>query len=379
MDFDSIIDRRLTESAKWNWYGEDVLPMWVADMDFRSPEPVIKALQERVEHGVFGYGCPPEGLKTAIVDHLADWHNWQVEKEHIAFISGVVTGFTHAIYSLTAPGDGILIQTPVYPPILKVPAATGRRCVISDLVRQQGGGYEIDFDDFEAKVADGVKLFILCNPHNPVGRVFSREELTRMAEICLKHDVLICADEIHADLVFSESKHIPIASLSEEVADITVTYMAPSKTFNLAGFAASFYIVKNDELKNQLSQTMTMLLGHPSILGLHAARAAYLDGRPWLKDLLNYLQSNRDYLLDFIGQEIPGIEMSFPEATYLGWLDCRGLNLDQSPQAFFLEKAKVGLNEGRDFGLPGEGFVRINFGCPRASLEEGLARIKEAI
>jgi cysteine-S-conjugate beta-lyase len=379
MNFDRIIDRRLTESAKWNWYGEDVLPMWVADMDFRSPEPVIKALQKRVEHGVFGYGCPPDGLDSAIVDHLADLHGWQVDKQNISLVSGVVKGFTHAIYSLTDPGDGILIQTPVYPPILKAPAATGRRCVMSELIRQQDGRYEIDFDDFEDKAANEVKLFILCSPHNPVGKVFSKEELTRLAEICLRHDVLICTDEIHAELVFSESKHIPIASLSDEVSDITVTYMAPSKTFNLAGLAASFYIANNDVIKKQLSQTMTMLLGHPSILGLHAARAAYQHGHPWLKDLLIYLQSNRDYLLDFIGREMPAIEMGTPQGTYLGWLDCRGLKLDQSPQAFFLEKAKVGLNEGRDFGLPGEGFVRINFGCPRVLLEEGLARMKDAI
>ncbi len=379
MDFDRIIDRRTTESVKWNWYGEDVLPMWVADMDFLSPEPVIKALQDRVEHGVFGYSFPPDGLDSAIVDHLADRHGWQIEKKNISLVSGVVKGFTHAIYSLTSPGDGILIQPPVYPPILKAPAATGRRCVVNELVRREDGRYGIDFDDFEAKAAEDVKLFILCSPHNPVGKVFSKVELTRMAEICLKHDVLICADEIHADLVFSESKHIPIASLTDEVADITVTYMAPSKTFNIAGLSTSFYIASNERLKNKLSQTMTMLLGHPSILGLHAARAAYRHGRPWLEDLMNYLQSNRDYLMEFVGREMQGIEIGLPEGTYLGWLDCRGLQLDQSPQAFFLEKAKVGLNEGRDFGLPGDGFVRINFGCPRVLLEEGLARMKGVI
>jgi cysteine-S-conjugate beta-lyase len=379
MDFDCIINRRNTESIKWNKFDEDVLPMWIADMDFRSPEAVIEALHERVDHGIFGYGIPPEGLREAIIHHLKSRQNWAVKEADISFISGVVTGFNHAIYSLTKPGDKILIQTPVYPPFLDAPEEAGRQCVHNELLRRSDGRYEIDFDDFEEKAASGVKLFILCNPHNPVGRVFRSEELTKMAEICLKYDVFICSDEIHGDLVYSESQHIPIASLAPEVAEKTVTYFAPSKTFNVAGFSTSVYVAQNEEMKKLLSQSMCMLLGHPNILGLHAALAAYRDAGDWLDAVLKYLKGNRDFLSYFIAEELKGIKMWKPEGTYLGWLDCRALHLEVSPQKFFLDEAKVGFNDGRDFGRGGEGFVRLNFGCPRALLEEGLNRMKVAL
>lgn len=379
MDFDRIIDRRGTESIKWNCYDEDILPMWVADMDFRSPEPVIEALRERVNHGVFGYGGLPKGLREVITQHLEDRQNWHVKASEISFISGVVTGFTHAIYSLTKPGDRVLIQTPVYPPFLAAPESAGRQCVHNELILRADGKYEIDFDDFEEKAASGVKMFILCNPHNPVGRVFSRDELTKMAEICLKYQVIICSDEIHGDLIFPGYHHIPIASLSQEIADCTVTYFAPSKTFNVAGFSTSVYVAGNPEMRKKLSQSMCMLLGHPNILGLHAAQAAYQDGRPWLDHLLVYLASNRDFMVDYVANSLPGVRMWSPEGTYLAWLDCRGLDLDISPHTFFLEEAKVGLNAGEDFGDGGVGFVRLNFGCPRALLCEGLERITSAL
>ncbi len=379
MDFDTIINRRQTESVKWNWFDEDVLPMWVADMDFRSPEPVIQALRERVDHGVFGYGLAPEGLQEAVAAHLAERQAWDVDPGAVSFISGVVTGFTHAIYSLTEPGDKVLIQTPVYPPFLRAPEQAGRQRVENPLVRRDDGKYEIDFDDFEAKIASGVKLFILCSPHNPVGRVFTRAELARMAEICLAHDVLICSDEIHADLVFSGHPHTTIASLSPEVAARTVTYFAPSKTFNLAGLSTSIYVAQDEELRQRLGSSMTMLLGHPNILGMQAALAAYRSGRPWLDAVLSYLEENRDALVAFVREELPGVSVWRPEGTYLAWLDCRDLALERSPQEFFLQEAKVGLNEGADFGEAGAGFVRLNFGCPRALLEEGLRRMKAAL
>ncbi len=378
MDFGKLIDRRATESAKWHYYDQDVLPMWVADMDFRAPDCVIQALHKRVEHGIFGYGGAPEGLHEEIVQHLADFQGWSVKPTEIEFVCGVVTGFTHAIYSLTEPGDRVLIQTPVYPPILKVPAATRRQCVHNALIQNQAGKYEIDFDDFKQKAASGVTLFILCNPHNPVGRVFTREELTQMAEICLENDILICSDEIHGDLLFSGYQHLPIASLSPEVAERTVTYFAPSKTYNMAGLSTSVVVTQNPELKNRLSNTFPMLLGHPNILGLHAARAAYQDGRQWLHELLAYLESNRDYLVDFVQHQLPGIHMWKPEGTFLGWLDCRALNME-SPHAFFLEEGKVGFNDGKSFGKVGDGFLRINFGCPRATLTQGLNRMKAAL
>lgn len=379
MDFDRIIERRNTDSIKWNWFEDDVLPMWVADMDFRSPKPVIDALHERIDHGVFGYGAPPEGLRKAIISHLAERQDWAVDESEISFISGVVTGFNHALYSLTEPGDKILIQTPVYPPFLTAPEEAGRQCLHNELVMREDGQYELDFDDFEAKAASGVKLFILCNPHNPVGRVFTRKELTKMAEICLKYEVFICSDEIHGDLIYSGYKHIPIASLSKEVAEKTVTYFAPSKTFNVAGFSTSVYVVQNKWMRERLSQSMRMLLGHPNILGLHAALAAYREGGVWLEALLDYLEDNRDFLAAYVREELPGIRMGTPEGTYLGWLDCNALSLDGSPHEFFLKRAKVGLNKGADFGKGGEGFVRLNFGCPRALLEKGLTRMRDAL
>ncbi len=379
MNFDRVIDRRKTESIKWNYFEDDVLPMWVADMDFQSPSAVIEALRDRVEHGVFGYGGPPEGTREAICGHLKRRHSWEVAPPKIHFISGVVTGFTHAIYSLTDPGDTVLVQTPAYPPFLAAPESTGRQIIINELIQDADGRYGVDYDDFEAKIASGVSLFILCNPHNPTGRVFRREELEHMAEICLRHGTLICSDEIHSDLTFPGEQHIPIASLSREIAQHTVTYFAPSKTFNVAGFSTSVYVADNPEMQKTLSQSMRLLLGHPNILGLHAARAAYQHGGPWLEALMAYLQANRDFLADFVAAELAGVRMWTPEATYLGWLDCRGLGLDCSPQDFFLDQARVGLNDGADFGAAGEGFVRLNFGCPRALLENGLNRIKTAL
>ena len=379
MDFDQIIDRRNTESIKWQVYGEDVLPMWVADMDFRSPEPVIEALHERVEHGIFGYGCAPEGLFEAIVAHLETRIHWTVPESDLSLISGVVTGFTHAIYSLTDPGDRVLIQTPVYPPFLSAPASAGRECVHNELIRQADGHYDVDFDDFEKKIASGVKLFILCNPHNPVGKVFSTDELTHMAEICLKHGTLICSDEIHMDFVYPGKVHTPIASLAPEISEKTVTYFAPSKTFNVAGFSTSVYIAQDPDMRQHLNDSMHYLLGHPNILGLHAARAAYKFGQPWLDELLVYLAGNRDYLVDFVADNFPKIKMWRPDGTYLGWLDCRALALKSSPYEFFLKEAKVALNDGGQFGKPGEGFVRINFGCPRALLVAGLHRMQFAL
>ena len=378
MDFDSIIDRRCTESFKWHYYPEDVLPMWLADMDFKAPEPVIQALTERVNHGVFGYGSRLEGLDDAILQHLVHFFDWTVNPEDLNFVCGVVTGFVHAIYSLTEPGESVLIQTPIYPPILRAPHATGRVAVHNRLILKEDGKYEIDFDDFEEKVASGVKLFILCNPHNPVGRVFTREELTKMAEICLKYNVWICSDEIHNDLIFSGYQHIPIANLSPDAAQITVTYLAPSKTFNIAGLSTSVVIAENPVIKDRLSQTLSMLLGHPNILGLHAARAAYLHGRPWLREVMHYLQANRDYLVNYVNENLPGIRMWSPEGTFLGWMDCRQLEVE-SPYRFFLDEAKVGFNDGISFGEDGQGFLRINFGCPRAMLDEGLDRMKTAL
>lgn len=378
-DFDQRIDRRGTESIKWRRYDEDVLPMWVADMDFMAPEPVIQALQERVAHGVFGYSLEPPALRAIIVDRLQRLYRWQVAPEALIFLPGVVVGFNLVCHALATPGDGVLIQTPVYFPILDAPAHAGLTSDTMALTRRPDGGYEIDFDRFETAITDQTRIFILCNPHNPVGRVFRRDELEAMADICLRHDIVICADEIHADLVFPGNAHIPIASLAPEVADRTVTLIAPSKTFNIPGLHCSVAIVQNPALRERLKRAQAGLVHGVNVLGNVAALAAYRDGQPWLDALLRYLTANRDLLHEYVARHLPGITMHPPEGTYLAWLSCHEAGLPGNPQEFFLQRARVAMNDGAVFGQGGEGFVRLNFGCPRAMLIEALDRMKAAL
>jgi cystathionine beta-lyase len=379
-DFDQIINRRSTHSAKWDRYAEDILPMWVADMDFISPQPVIEALTRRVEHGVFGYPDENEPLKLAILDWLADRFNWRINLEALVIIPGVVKGFNLASHAMRGPdGGGVLVQTPVYFPFLSAPKNAGMLIQEMELTLCTDGSYEIDFEAFEAGITDDTRLFILCNPHNPVGRVFSKDELERMAEICLRHGVTICSDEIHGDLVFSGHRHIPLASLDPEIAAHTITLMAPSKTFNLAGLECSFAVIENPELREKYLGATQGLVGWVNLMGQTAALAAYREGAEWLDQLLVYLEANRDYLYETVNTQLPGISMAKPEGTYLAWLNCREAGIEGSPQVFFQEQARVALNDGPPFGQGGEGFVRLNFGCPRPLLTEGLDRMKTAL
>lgn len=378
-DFDQFIDRRHTESVKWRVYGDGVLPMWVADMDFRSPEPVIRALCERVEHGVFGYGMEPESLRALLVERLQRLYGWQVAPEAIVFLTGVVTGFRLACCAVAAPGDGVLVQTPVYPPIFRAWCDTGLSRQEMELTRGPDGEYSVDFDAFERAITDRTRIFILCNPHNPVGRVLRRDELERLAEICLRRGVVICSDEIHGDLVYAGHRHRPIASLAPEIAERTVTLMAPSKTFNIAGLHCAFAVVPNAALRDKLCAAGGGLVGHPNILDYAAALAAYRDGQPWLDALLPYLQANRDALVEYVRMRLPGVGVGVPEGTYLAWLDCRAAGIPGSPHRFFLEQARVAVNDGAEFGPGGEGFVRLNFGCPRVQLVEALERMRAAL
>ena len=378
-DFDRRIDRHHSESVKWHYYHEDVLPMWVADMDFMSPEPVIRALRERVEHGVFGYGMDPPELGEVIVDRLQRLYGWQVSPKALVFLPGVVTGFNLICHAVPSPGDGVLIQTPVYYPILHAPAGAGLTNDEMELTRRSDGRYEIDFDVFEKTITDRTRLFILCNPHNPVGRVFRREELERMAEICLRHNVVICSDEIHCDLVFQGNRHVPIASLAPEIADQTITLMAPSKTFNIPGLKCSVAIVQNPKLRKKLKRTHPGLVHGANIMGYTAALAAYRDGQPWLDEVLRYLEANLDFLLQYVEAHLPGISMSKPEGTYLAWLGCHEAGIPGNPHKFFLKQARVAVSDGAIFGRGGEGFVRLNFGCPRSMLTEALDKMKEAL
>ena len=380
-DFDRPIDRRRTDSSKWQKYGPDVLPLWVADMDFRSPEPVIRALRERVEHGVFGYLAFEQlEFHELFADRLLKRYNWRVAPDAVVLIPGVIPGFNVAGRILAAPGDGLILQTPVYPPILRAASSIGLTREEAPLARRADGSYAPDLDAFAAAIRERTRFFLLCNPHNPVGRVFTRDELARMAEVCLRRGLSIVSDEIHCELTLGGQRHTPIASLSPEIADRTITLMAPSKTFNLAGLKCSVAIIPNAALRGKFVNGRVDLVQTVNIFGYTAASAAYRDGQPWLDELLRYLEGNRDFVVEYVKTRIPGVKMAPPEATYLGWLDCRGAGAAAGdPFTFFLEKAKVALNDGALFGPGGQGFVRLNFGCPRSILTEALERMSLAL
>ena len=378
-DFDGRTNRRRSDSLKWNQYDDDVLPMWVADMDFRAPDPVIRAMHERVDHGVFGYGWVPPDLGEVIVERLQRLYDWQVSPQELVFLPGAVTSFNLVCHAMGAPGDGVLMQTPIYFPMLWAPSGAGLTNDEMELTRVPDGSYAIEFGLFERAITDRTRIFMLCNPHNPIGRVFRREELEQMAEICLRHDILICSDEIHCDLVFQGSRHVPIATLAPEVADRTITLMAPSKTFNLPGLKCSVAIVQNAELRKKLQDTHMGLVHGVNVMGVAAAVAAYREGQPWLDELLRYLEANLDLLVEYAGAHLPGISMSRPEATYLAWLSCHEAGIPGKPDEFFLNEARVAFNDGAIFGRGGEGFVRLNFGCRRSMLAEALDRMKNAL
>jgi cysteine-S-conjugate beta-lyase len=378
-NFDTLPDRRNSESAKWRYFDENVLPMWVADMDFRSPEPVVQALEKRVQHGVFGYPMPQDTLKQATLAWLERRHGWSVDPEHLIFIPGVVTGFNLASHAVAKAGDGVLVQTPTYGPFLNVAENVALEQHEMELIPAADGQYSVDMQAFEAAISERTRIFMLCNPQNPTGRVFRKAELETMAEICLRHDVIICADEIHSDLVFDGHKHFPIATLAPEIAANTITLFAPSKTFNIAGLEASVAIIEDDDLRAKFEGARQGLVGWVNLFGQVATQASYQHGEPWLEALLTYLQANRDYVFDFVNQELPGISMLKPEGTYLAWLDCRQAKITGKPNEFFIEKARVAMNDGAWFGKGGEGFVRFNFGCPRSLIEEALGKMKSAL
>ncbi|PKO06642.1 MAG: putative C-S lyase [Chloroflexi bacterium HGW-Chloroflexi-3] len=378
-NFDEVIPRRETESIKWNFYGKEILPFWVADMDFRSPQPVIDALEARVKHGVFGYPSENLVLKETIKERLSNLYQWNVSLEDIVFLPGVVNGFNLVIKALTQANQQVLMQPPVYHPFLLAPKNAGAQRKDAPLQMGLTRRYQIDFEQFEGVMDSNTKLFLLCNPHNPVGRVFTENELSRMADICLKKDIYICSDEIHADFIFPGHRHIPIASLSPEISQKTITLMAPSKTFNIAGLGFSFAVAQNPELRKKLIQARAGIVPEVNLLGYTAALAAYQHGDEWLSQLLVYLEGNYRALVDYLQENIPDIKITPIEGTYLAWLDCRDLEIDRSPFEFFLQNAGIAFNDGKIFGTGGEGFVRFNFGCPRSMMIEGLERMKQAL
>lgn len=377
-DFDHIIERRGTDSIKWQWYG-DAIPMWVADMDFPAAEPIIRALAERVQHGVFGYANEPKPLREVLQGWLQRRFNWSVPADALVFMPGVVTAFNVACRAYGAPGDGVLVQAPVYPPMRTAPANFELTCDEMELTRGADGRYTVDDDLMKRTITDRTKLFLLCNPHNPTGRAFTQTELIRMAENSLARGQVICSDEIHCDLIYPPHRHIPVASLDPEIARRSVTLMAPSKTFNIPGLGFSFAIIEDRELRKQFKAAGRDIVPHINALGYTAALAAYTEGEPWLTACIEYLQGNRDLLAQFVAERMPGVRMALPEATYLAWLDFSGANLGEDPQAFFLKRAGVALNEAAPFGPGSAGFARLNFACPRSLLVEALERMENAL
>jgi cysteine-S-conjugate beta-lyase len=384
-NFDRNIDRQNTHSYKWDqskklFGNSDVLPLWVADMDFESPPAIIKALQDRASQGVYGYTIRPEAYLTAITSWFDRRHGWLINPNWITDSPGIVTSLSLAVELFSEPGSSVIIQSPVYYPFYDVIRMNNRLIAKNPLI-QVSGRYEIDFDHLEALMREGSKLMLLCNPHNPGGRVWEREELHRLGELSLQYGVLIISDEIHCDLTFPGHPYVPFASLSEELAQNSLTLLAPSKTFNLPGLQSSIVVTANKELKQKLDYRLKTLSLHMTNYFIpDVIQAAYNDSDLWLDELLVYLHDNLTYALSFLATEIPEIKAMPPEGTYLLWIDCRALNLDiQELKKLMFQKAQVAFSEGSVFGSEGVGFLRINFACPRSILAEALNRFSKAV
>lgn len=384
-DFDKSLPRRETGAIKWTLYDADVLPMWVADMDFESPRCIADAVSQYAQvHPIFGYQFDHQPLRHVIVDRLAERYDWHIDPAHIVFLPSLVVGLNLMCKLYGGDGGDVLTLSPIYPPFLSAPKNYAQTVIQAPLVEHCDGQrlhYTIDFAALEAAITSKTRLLMLCNPHNPVGRMYTREELTHLATLAARYDLTIVSDDIHCDLILDEARaHIPIATLSPEVAARTVTLMAPSKTFNMPGLGLSFAVIQQDELRKTLTREMwSGTVAHPNLLGYIAAEAAYKDGQAWLDAALSYLRDNRDIVVRFVEEHLPDVRVTLPEATFLAWLDMRATPLADDPYKKLLESGRVALNNGKDFGVGGDGFVRLNFACPRATLLDGLERVKKAI
>jgi len=383
--FDQIVPRRQTNSEKWNHYPEDVLPFWVADMDFPAPPPILDALHQAVSLGALGYDFPTKALREAVSGRMENLYGWKIDPQDVVATPGLVSAFNAAALMLCEPGDGYLIQPPVYMPFNELQQYHGfiRQEVPLTCGQQRNRiRYDVDWDSFKSGFhshGSKTRMFLLCNPHNPTGQIYVREELKCMAELCLENNVVIVSDEIHSELLLGSSKHIPIASLSPEIAAHSVTLIAPSKTFNVPGLFCGFAIIPNADLRERYKKVMEHMTLHVNSLGLIAAQSAFSgDCDEWLAELRLHLKANRDFVVEFIEQSIPEIRTTVPDATYLSWFDCTSLQVPD-PYTFFLNKAKVALNDGAKFGTGGSGFVRFNFGTSRGYVAEGLERMRKAI
>ena len=384
--FDEIIDRIGTQSTKWEYYEKDLLPLWVADMDFRVSQPIIDAIVNRAKHGIFGYSYYHDAYYDALISWFKRRYNWKINRDWLAFTPGVIPAINMALLAFTNPGDKIIVQNPVYYPFYGAIQNNGRQIHFNPLKRSNGG-YKMDFDDLKQKVGDSrVKILILCSPHNPVGRVWNIDELTQLGEICIENEILIISDEIHCDLIYPEYKHINFASICHDFAMNSITCTSLSKTFNLAGLQLSNIIIPNQKLRQSFINTIESLFipeefGYlPNNLSLVAFTAGYKECDDWLDSLILYLQKNLKFLKSFIKKNIPQIKVNEPEGTYLVWLDFRKLGIaHEQLESFLLDKAKVVLDDGSKFRKGGEGFQRINIACPRSILKIALERIHKAV
>jgi len=373
-DFDTIVDRHGSASLKWERYkGRDILPLWVADMDFKSPPAVIDALHQRVSHGVFGYTIPSDELVEAVQARLQADYNWTIDADWLLWLPGLVSGLNVSCRAVGDDGDDVLTAIPVYPPFLSAPTHARRNLKTVNLAYTDNRWF-YDFDRFENAVTARTRLFMLCNPHNPVGRVFTRVELERLATVCEKHDMVICSDEIHCDLVLdSDKQHLPLATLDPSIAKRTITLMAPSKTYNLPGLGCSYAIIPDAKLRRRFKRAMAGIVPGVNLMGFSATLAALQDDRRWLKALQQYLRQNRALVFEAV-EQMPGFKMNRVEATYLAWIDTQASGIQDTVP--FFEKAGVGLADGSDFG--DARFVRLNFGCPRQTLATALQRMTVA-
>lgn len=378
-DFDRLVQREGTNCVKYDlrkeFFGqEDLIPMWVADMDFAVPDFITDALIERAHHPIYGYSMLSESYYQSIISWVRKKHDWKIRKEWIAYSPGIVTALNLLVETFTDPGEGVIVQPPVYFPFFWAVERTGRKLLYNKLVYEKGR-YVMDFDDLERKMLQGAKMIIVCNPHNPVGRVWSRKELEKLGALSMEHGIIILSDEIHNDLVFKPHKHLPIATLSEEISKNTITCIAPSKTFNLAGMATSSVIISNPEWLEKFKKTIDRIHMNTNIFGAVASEAAYTYGAEWLEQLMVYLQGNIDFIKEYITTRVPKIKMVQPEATYLMWLDFHQLISKNSILKTRLINVGLGLNDGRQFGPGGKGFFRMNFACPLSIIEEALGKL----
>jgi len=385
-NFDKIIDRSGTGALKLDVlnkrYGRsDLLPLWVADMDFETPEFIVDAISKRLEHHIFGYTVEPEDYWPTVIDWIESHHQWNINEDWITYIPGIVKGIGMAVNVFTQKDEKVIIQPPVYHPFRLTPIGNGREVVFNPLKRNEDGTYEMDFDNLSEVADDKCRMLILSNPHNPGGIVWSKETLVRLADFCYDHNILVLSDEIHCDMALYGNKHIPFASVSDKASHCSITFGAPTKTFNLAGIVSSYAIIPDDKIRAQyFGWLRANELNEPTLFAPIATIAAFRYGEEWRRQMLEYVEGNMDYVIEYCAKNIPQIKPLRPQASFLLWLDCRNLNLNHEQlNDLFVNRAKLALNDGEMFGIGGEGYMRLNVGCPRALLNKAMARLKNAI